>query len=97
MKDIAKRLKINPTQAFLSSSLQKKLHWVLKDKHESWTGQYFRDIILIQHVFPFLKDEENVIDVNIVIFVHDKTPCMRANMTQHLLQDNNINFWGNDT
>ncbi|CAF4562376.1 unnamed protein product [Rotaria sp. Silwood2] len=22
---------------------------------------------------------------------------MRANMTQHLLQDNDINFWGNDT
>ncbi|CAF1649614.1 unnamed protein product [Adineta steineri] len=50
----------------------------------------------MQHVFPFLKDEENVIDLNQVTFVHDKAPCMRANMTQHLLKDNDITFWGND-
>ena len=75
----------------------KKLHWVIKEKGESWTGEYFRDIILMEHVIPFLKDEKNVIDPDEVIFVHDKAPCMRANMTQHLLQDNNINFWGNDT
>jgi hypothetical protein len=74
----------------------KKMHWVIKDKGESWTGQYFRDIILMQHVFPFLTDEENVIDLDNVIFVHDKAPCMRANMTQHLIRDNNIEFWGND-
>ena len=29
--------------------------------------------------------------------MYDKAPCMRVNMTQHLLQDNNIDFWGNDT
>ncbi|CAF1268087.1 unnamed protein product [Rotaria sp. Silwood1] len=75
----------------------KKLHWVIKDKGESWTGQYFGDTILMQHVIPFLKNEENVIDPDEVIFVHDKAPCMRANMTQHLLQDNNIKFWRNDT
>jgi hypothetical protein len=74
----------------------KKLHWVVKDKGESWTGQYFRDTILVQHVFPFLKNEENVIDVDEVIFVHDKAPCMKANMTQQLIQDNNIDFWGNN-
>ncbi|CAF3266560.1 unnamed protein product [Rotaria sp. Silwood2] len=51
----------------------------------------------MEHVIPFLKDEKNVIDRDEVIFVHDKAPCMRANMTQHLFQDNNINFWGNDT
>jgi len=34
---------------------------VIKDKGESWAGEYFRDIILMQHVIPFLKDEENVI------------------------------------
>ncbi|CAF4651315.1 unnamed protein product [Rotaria sp. Silwood1] len=72
------------------------MHWVIKDKGESWTGQYFRDIILMQHVFPFLTDEENVIDLDNVIFVHDKAPCMRANMTQHLIRDNKIEFWGND-
>ena len=74
----------------------KRLLWVIKDKGESWTGQYFRDVILMQNVFPFLRDEENVIDPDEVIFVHDKAPCMRANKTQHLIQDNDIKFWGND-
>lgn len=74
----------------------KKLHWVIKDKGESWTGQYFRDVILTENVIPFLKNEENVIDPDEVTFVHDKAPCMRANQTQHLLQDNGLKFWGND-
>jgi hypothetical protein len=71
----------------------KRLLWVIKDKSESWTGQYFHDIILTQNVFPVVNNEENVIDPNEVIFVHDKAPCMRANRTQHLLQDNNVKFW----
>ncbi|CAF5046950.1 unnamed protein product, partial [Rotaria sp. Silwood1] len=74
----------------------KRLHWVIKDKRESWTGQYFRDIILTENVFSFLKNEENVIDPDEVIFVHDKAPCMRATQTQHLLQDNDVKFWSND-
>ncbi|CAF4752097.1 unnamed protein product, partial [Rotaria sp. Silwood2] len=52
----------------------KRLLWVIKDKGESWTGQYFCDIILTQNVFPFLKNEDNVIDPDEVIFVHDKAP-----------------------
>jgi len=44
----------------------------------------------MQNVFPFLRDEENFINPDEVIFVHDKAPCMRANMTQHLIQDNDI-------
>ncbi|CAM4838139.1 unnamed protein product, partial [Rotaria magnacalcarata] len=28
--------------------------------------------------------------------LHEKAPCMRANKTQHLLQDNDVNFWGDD-
>ena len=74
----------------------KKLHWVMKEQGESWTGQSFRDVILTQHVFPFLKNEENVIDPDQVVFVHDKAPCMRANMTQQLLKENDTIFWGND-
>ncbi|CAF1396537.1 unnamed protein product [Didymodactylos carnosus] len=50
----------------------------------------------VQHVGPFMKNEENVIDVDEVIFVHDKAPCMKPNMTQQLIQDNNIKFWGNN-
>ncbi|CAF4070274.1 unnamed protein product [Rotaria sordida] len=72
------------------------LHWIIKDKGESWTGQHFRDIILTENVFLFLKNEENVIDPDEVIFAHDKASCMRANQTQRLLQDNDVKFWGND-
>lgn len=68
----------------------------MKDKGESLTGQYFRDIILTENVFPFLKNKKNVIDVNEVIFVPDKAPCMRTNQTQHLLQDDDVKFWVND-
>jgi hypothetical protein len=47
-------------------------------------------------MFLFLKNEENVIDVDEVIFVHDKAPCMKANMTQQLIQHNTSNFWSNN-
>ncbi|CAF1372224.1 unnamed protein product [Adineta steineri] len=40
--------------------------------------------------------EDNQRYREMVTFVHDKAPCMRANMTQHLLKDNDITFWGND-
>jgi hypothetical protein len=43
-----------------------------------------------------LKNEDNVIDPDEVIFVHDKAPRMRANKTQDLFQDNDVKFWGND-
>ncbi|CAF3828189.1 unnamed protein product [Rotaria sordida] len=75
------------------SECGRKLKLSDANKGESWTGQYFRDTILMQHIFPFLKDEENVIDADDVTFFHDKAPCMQANMTQHLFQDNNINLW----
>ncbi|CAM4851095.1 unnamed protein product, partial [Rotaria magnacalcarata] len=42
------------------------------------------------------SDNYNVIDLDEVIFVHDKAPCMRANKTQHLLQEKDVKFWGND-
>lgn len=30
------------------------------------------------------------------MFVDDKASCMKANKTQHLFQDNDVKFWGND-
>ena len=68
----------------------KRLLGVIKDKDESWTGDYFRSIVLAQNVFPFLKNEENVIDLDEVIFVHAKASCMRVNKIQHLLEDNDV-------
>lgn len=68
--------------------------WVLKDR-EVWDGAYFRDQILIGHVIPFLLDPNNVLTPGEAVFVHDKAPCMRANATQQLLQDNQVEFWGN--
>ena len=69
--------------------------WVLKEQGQSWDGVYFCEIILQQHVIPFLQDSNNVLDTNEVIFLHDKVPCMKANATQHLLEDEGIKFWGN--
>ena len=67
-----------------------RLLWIIK---EFWTGEYFRDTInLTQNVFSFLKNEENVIDPDEVLFAHDKAPCMQANKIQDLLQDNNVKF-----
>lgn len=73
----------------------KKLLWVMKEHGQSWDGTYFRETILHQHVIPFLCNPDNVLDTNEVIFLHDKAPCMKANATQHLLEDAGVNFWGN--
>ena len=74
----------------------KKVLWMIKDKGESWTDQYFCDVILTQNLFPFFNNEENVTDSDEIIFVHDKAPSRRANKTQHLLQDNDVKFSVND-
>jgi len=73
----------------------KKLLWALKEHGQSWDGAYFREIILRQHVIPFIRDPTNVLDTNEVIFLHDKAPCMKANATQQLLGDEGVKFWGN--
>ncbi|CAF0900670.1 unnamed protein product [Rotaria sordida] len=72
-----------------------RLLWVLKEHGQSWDGAYFREIILPQHVIPFLRDPANVLDTDEVIFLHDKASCMKANATQHLLEDEGMKFWGN--
>ena len=36
----------------------KRLLWVIKEECGFWTGEYLRDIILAQNVFPFLKKGE---------------------------------------
>ena len=54
----------------------KRLLWIIKNKGEFWPGEYFRYVVLAQNVFSFLKDEENVIDLNEVLFVHDKATRM---------------------
>ncbi|CAF3836053.1 unnamed protein product [Rotaria sordida] len=41
---------------------------------QSWDGAYFREILLQQHVIPFLRDPANVLDTDEVIFLHDKAP-----------------------
>ena len=53
-------------------------------------------LVLTENIFPLLKSKKNVIDPDEVTFVHDKAPCMRANQTHHLFQNNDVKFWGND-
>ncbi|CAF2909811.1 unnamed protein product [Rotaria sp. Silwood2] len=79
---------------FIMFTAKKRL-WVPKEHGQSWDDTYFRDTILRQHVIPFLRDPSNFLDTDEVIFLHDKAPCMKANATQHLLEDEDVNFWGN--
>ena len=37
---------------------------------ESWIGDYFRSTVLADLVIPFLRDPDNVLDVNEVTFLH---------------------------
>ncbi|CAG0878629.1 unnamed protein product [Darwinula stevensoni] len=62
----------------------------------SWDSAYFWEEILSNRVIPFLKDPQNVLDIDQVTFLHDKALCMKALWTQQLLKDNNIDFFGNE-
>ena len=67
--------------------------WVIKEKGESWNGDYFRNNVILDLVIPFLRDPRNVIDADEVTFLHDKAPCMKAIATQQLLRTNGIDFF----
>ena len=73
----------------------KKMMFVIKEEGQSWTGDYFRETILTENVIPFLKDRENVIELEEVTFLRDKAPCFKALATQQLLRENNIDFFDN--
>ena len=73
----------------------KAMCWHVKDKGESWNGDYFRNDILVETVIPFLKNPRNVLNVKETTFLHDKAPCMKAIATQQLLRSNSIDFFDN--
>ena len=74
----------------------KRLMWVIKEKGQSWDGKYFRDVVLVEHVIPFLKDKNSVLSVKDTTFLHDRAPCMSALATQNLLKANEIDCFGNN-
>lgn len=71
-----------------------RVMWVAKECGQSWDGEYFREV-LTENVIPFLKNPENVVATNSVVFLHDKAPCMKALATQELLKTNDIDFFNN--
>ncbi len=73
----------------------KKMLWVVKDQGQKWSGDYFREVILAQHIIPFLKNPCNVLDVQNTTFLHDHAHCMSPLATQNLLKNNGIDFFGN--
>ena len=73
----------------------KSMCWRVKEAGESWDGEYFRNKILIDTLIPFLKDPQNVLDINETTFLHDKAPCMKAIATQQLLKSNSVDFFDN--
>ena len=70
----------------------RRMMWVVKPRGQSWDGDYFRQVILLKYIIPFLQNPENVLDVT---FLHDKAPCMKALQTQQLLRENIVDFFGN--
>lgn len=101
INDIPENLKIRETSKYPACIgvfilfTAKRMMWVVKEKGQSWTGQYFRDIVLVNHVIPFLKNQNNVLDVKMTTFLHDRAPCMSSLATQNLLKANKIDFFGN--
>ena len=73
-------------------STTKKMMWVVKEDGASWIGEYFREIILNDNLLPFLRDPDNVLDVDQVTPLHDKAPCFKALQTQDMLRRENIDF-----
>ena len=71
----------------------KKMMWVIKEDGETWNGEYFREVILEQNVFPFLKNVENVEDVDQATLLHDKAPCFNAIRTQGMLRNSGFDFF----
>ena len=70
----------------------RRMMWILKDRGESWDGQYFRETV-IPSVHNFLTDEDNVIDTEDVILLHDKAPGWASNATQEMLREGPIDFF----
>jgi transposase len=70
-----------------------KLIWVIKDDGASWDGAYYRQSILVENVIPFLTDSRNVLEPWEVVYLHDSAPCHKANATQALLKDCEIDFF----
>ena len=50
---------------------------------------------VLTDVLPFLRDEDDVLDVQDVCFLHDKAPCFKALATQELLRQSGIDFFNN--
>lgn len=71
----------------------KRLLWVIKEEGQTWTGAYFREHVLENNVFPFLRDRNNVLDCKEVCFLHDSAPCFRANETQEFMKSSGIDFF----
>lgn len=70
--------------------------WVIKNNSESWTSEYFREVMLQQTVFPFLKNSQCVYNPEQPTFLHDKAPCFKALATQNLMRENNADSFGNN-
>ena len=64
----------------------KTISFIIKEQGQSWDGAYFRDTV-IPHLETFIDDEDNFYDNTLACVVHDRCPGWRANATQTLLDD----------
>ena len=70
----------------------KRMMWVIKEDGQSWNSQYFREIVLTNHVIPFLKNRENVLSIKETTFLLDRASCMKALATQKFFKDKKVDF-----
>ncbi len=67
-------------------------NFILKEQGASWNGEYFREEILKNTVFPFMSDPECVKDTATAKFLHDNAHMCSANASQQLMRDSCIQF-----
>ncbi len=70
----------------------RRMMWIVKERGESWNGNYFRETVLPK-VHDFLNKKDNVVSIGDTIILHDKAPGWAANPTQELLRNGPVDFF----
>ena len=73
----------------------KGLAWNIKEKGQSWDGEYFRETVLPDCVLPFLRKRENRQGSFMKItFVHDMAGCFKSAQTQRMMEGEGLACFG---
>lgn len=65
---------------------------MIKEDGETSNGEYFHEVIHEENVFPFMRNEENLEDVDQITLLHDKAPRFKATQTQKMFRNSGFNL-----